>query len=250
MRSTPLRPFALPTLAALALAGCAAAEVAPPQPAPMEAPAEEVVAERPPEPEPDTPSRDRWLAPFAVSSAGRVSPPRPRDVTVIGAAPAIAEGLAANDRAAPERREEPAPSPAREPQPAPQDEQPAPVSPVPAPSRSAEEAPAASRPGTHLVARGDTWFGIANRYRISARDLAAANPGVDPERIRIGQTLRVPGAEAPPSAVTHRVGPGDTLWGIARRYNVSVEQIRRANGMTDDRVRLGQTLRIPDGADR
>lgn len=46
-------------------------------------------------PEPDLPPRERWAAPFAVSSTGRVEPLRPREVVIVDADPAIAAGLEA-----------------------------------------------------------------------------------------------------------------------------------------------------------
>lgn len=57
--------------------------------------------------------------------------------------------------------------------------------------------------------------------------------------------------DRPPEMVsrTHRVGPGDTLWGIARRFNVSPERIREVNGLSGDRVRVGETLVIPGEED-
>ncbi len=39
---------------------------------------------------------------------------------------------------------------------------------------------------------------------------------------------------------------GDTLSGIASRFNVSLAQLRKANNLTDDRIRVGQRLRIPN----
>jgi len=38
---------------------------------------------------------------------------------------------------------------------------------------------------------------------------------------------------------------GDNLTVIARRHGVTVDQIRRANGIRGDRIRAGATLRIP-----
>lgn len=46
-------------------------------------------------------------------------------------------------------------------------------------------------------------------------------------------------------ATTHTVVKGDTLWGISRKYGVSVDAIKRANGMTKDTVVLGTTIQIP-----
>jgi LysM repeat protein len=43
----------------------------------------------------------------------------------------------------------------------------------------------------------------------------------------------------------HVVASGDTLWGLSRKYNVSVADIKQANGLTGDTIMTGQTLRIP-----
>lgn len=46
-------------------------------------------------------------------------------------------------------------------------------------------------------------------------------------------------------ATTHTVVKGDTLGGIARKYKVSIASIKAANGMTNDIVVLGRSLKIP-----
>jgi N-acetylmuramoyl-L-alanine amidase len=43
------------------------------------------------------------------------------------------------------------------------------------------------------------------------------------------------------------IARGDTLSGIARRYNVSVQAIRASNNIASDRIRVGDTLLIPSG---
>jgi N-acetylmuramoyl-L-alanine amidase len=43
----------------------------------------------------------------------------------------------------------------------------------------------------------------------------------------------------------HVIARGDTLSGIAYRYNVSLRNLRSANGLRNDRIRVGQVLRIP-----
>jgi LysM repeat protein len=121
---------------------------------------------------------------------------------------------------------------------------------APEPPVRAVSSPAAVAPGTHRVVRGDTWLALARRYQVSWNALAQANPGVDPDRIREGQVLRIPAAGTSANRV-HQVGPGDTLSGLARRYNVSTEGIRRLNQLADDRIRLGQQLLIPsESSDR
>ena len=54
-------------------------------------------------------------------------------------------------------------------------------------------------------------------------------------------------ASVPATASTHTVVKGDTLWGLSKKYGVSVDAIRAVNGMAanDNNVRLGQTINIP-----
>jgi LysM repeat protein len=51
--------------------------------------------------------------------------------------------------------------------------------------------------------------------------------------------------EAAPRLITVR--PGDSLSALARRYGCSVEALKKANGLRNDRVKVGQQLRIPSG---
>src|SRR3546814_10688723 len=44
---------------------------------------------------------------------------------------------------------------------------------------------------------------------------------------------------------THKVRRGQTLSGIAHQYNVSLNELRHANGIKGSELRIGQTLRVP-----
>ncbi len=56
-------------------------------------------------------------------------------------------------------------------------------------------------------------------------------------------------APQPPRRATHTVKAGDTLYSIARRHNVSVNELARINGLSDpSRILIGDTLYIPDGS--
>ena len=110
----------------------------------------------------------------------------------------------------------------------------------------------------HRVESGDTVFNISKRYGISQDNLRSWNHLPD-NTVKIGQVLRVKptgnnglgnlyaGAVAPVAVagvVTHRVASGDTLYNIARRYNVSPSQIRVWNQLPNDTVKIGQVLRV------
>jgi membrane-bound lytic murein transglycosylase D len=110
----------------------------------------------------------------------------------------------------------------------------------------------------HTVRRGETLSHIAARHGTTVAALRAANRNVQPNRLQIGQRLTVPGAGAraaaspPPVRAqaaaqwrVHRVRSGDTLWGIARRYDVSVQQLRSWNDLGGrSRILPGQRIRV------
>lgn len=104
----------------------------------------------------------------------------------------------------------------------------------------------------HVVVRGETLNKIAGIYRSSARILAAANNISNPNLIRIGQKITVPGATgSSPSTSTgssggsatvgtsdyHIVASGDSIESIAAKYaGVTAADIRTANGIVGDVV--------------
>ena len=106
------------------------------------------------------------------------------------------------------------------------------------------EAPA---PGadTYTVRRGDTLWGIARRYSTTVSALASLNHIANPDLIYPGQVLNLPRGAAP-SAGTYTVRQGDTLWGIARRYNTTVSALASLNRIANPNlIYPGQVLRLP-----
>jgi N-acetylmuramoyl-L-alanine amidase len=101
------------------------------------------------------------------------------------------------------------------------------------------------------VRRGDTLSDLAQRHGVSVAAIAKANGISDPDMIREGQVLRLPGggsvsAPAPAPSARYLVRRGDTLSGIAAEHGVSVSAIAAANGITDlHRIIAGRWLKIP-----
>jgi len=105
---------------------------------------------------------------------------------------------------------------------------------------------------THEVQRKETLYSIAKLYNIDINDLVAANPGSD-KGVKKGQVLRIPLKkkvdELKTSSIAatrkHTVAPGETLYGIAKKYGVTVESIQDANGGLTQGLKAGQELIIP-----
>ena len=105
----------------------------------------------------------------------------------------------------------------------------------------------------HRVKQGETISEIADEFGVTQRELQSWN-GLDSRgRIRIGQRLRVVSPDAPPPSAqpdssgvtTHVVQRGETLKGLAKRYGVSVQALRKANGLGEGAtLKAGLALRI------
>lgn len=118
---------------------------------------------------------------------------------------------------------------------------------------------AAAGASVYVVKSGDTFGGIAQRNKTTVKALKAANPGIDYDRIRVGQKINIPAATASgakasssassaPQAGIHVVKSGEILGRIASQYGVKVADLKAANGLTGDKITVGQKLRIPGKA--
>lgn len=122
----------------------------------------------------------------------------------------------------------------------------------PAPSGSA------SSGKIHVLQSNETLYGIARKYGVSVADIQGANGIDNPNALRVGQSLAIPVAAAErknPSGrigsvssvrsskrATYTVRPGDNLWNIARRHNVSVEELKRWNNVDENALRVGAVM--------
>ncbi|MGQ9490967.1 MAG: LysM peptidoglycan-binding domain-containing protein [Anaerolineae bacterium] len=109
----------------------------------------------------------------------------------------------------------------------------------------------------YVVQAGDTLNAIARRFNTTVAELMRLNNLTNLDRIVVGQQLVVPAADstvpspgvAPSIGTEHRthvVQKGETLLSIARRYGVTVQEIQKANNITNpDLIFPGQVLVIP-----
>ena len=141
-------------------------------------------------------------------------------------------------------------------------------------------APAATT--VHTVKKGEFLSGISRKYNVKMSAIVAANPGINPDRIRIGQKLNIPGSVSAPksdvmlaaapapagvapaaanttapvkvkSAFKPYTGPtneyvvkgGDSLGKIALASGISIRALKELNGLTKDNIRPGQKLKVP-----
>lgn len=96
----------------------------------------------------------------------------------------------------------------------------------------------------YIIQPGDTLNIIAYRLEVSVSRIVAANPGINPYNLRIGQILCIPAC--PPNHVPKIIQPGDTLYKIAQTYNVTIDSILEANpGINPNYLRVGQRICIP-----
>ena len=169
------------------------------------------------------------------------------------------------------------------------------AAPAPAKVVAAPAAPAAAT--EYVVKPGDTLFLISKRTNYRQAAILAANPGLNADRIRVGQKIKLPGAvasaapavakaaapeakaaaakdgkdkvklaAAPAPAAANTKAPvktkagfvpyegptkeyvvksGDSLGKIAKDSGISIRALKALNGLQQDKLRLGQKLKVP-----
>ena len=112
------------------------------------------------------------------------------------------------------------------------------------PSGNPSSGSASSAEQVYTVKAGDTLSKIAAKYGTTYQKLASYNGIANPNKINVGQKIRIPGS----GVKTYTVKKGDSLWAIAAaqlgdgsRYN----EIKTLNGLNSNTIYPGQTLKLP-----
>lgn len=115
----------------------------------------------------------------------------------------------------------------------------------------APEAADSSGPTEYTVVEGDILGQIADQFRVPLEALMEVNGITDPDQLQVGQVLKIPNPSrlVPGESVrpeNYAVQEGDTLQGIADRFEIDIEVLQRLNGIEDpDAIFPGTVLKLP-----
>jgi LysM repeat protein len=115
----------------------------------------------------------------------------------------------------------------------------------------------------YVVIKGDSLWKIAKKNGVTIKAIEAANPNIDPAKLKVGQKLSIPSATGAAGSAADMTGStgsdnggeiyivksGDTLSKIAKRNGVAVKAIESANGLSTTRIKVGEKLKIPAKAE-
>ena len=94
----------------------------------------------------------------------------------------------------------------------------------------------------YQVKKGDTLYGIANKYGITVKELKAIN-NLQGDSLVVGELLKVPSGLSLTNSYV--VSNGDTLYSIAKKFGTTVDKIKDDNKLTSNMLSIGQKLIIP-----
>lgn len=112
----------------------------------------------------------------------------------------------------------------------------------------------------HTVSPQETVYGISKRYNVPIQKLVEENPGISDGVVVLGSELRIPknitvkkevdeqasNELSDKSYVYHSVSGGETIYSIAKTYNVSISEIEKANpGINQSELPVGYVIRLP-----
>lgn len=102
------------------------------------------------------------------------------------------------------------------------------------------------------VQKSEGWYRISKKFNISQTELKQANPD-KVGGLKLGDKLRIPIKPTPKTTtekpqdnyIRHKLQPKETLYGLSKRYGVSIDEIVKLNPETSKRMAIGTELIIP-----
>lgn len=107
----------------------------------------------------------------------------------------------------------------------------------------------------HKMKEGETLYSLSRQYHVSVDEILKNNPGIHVDDIPLGTEIRIPVKRVVPEQISfpqtqgqyriHEVKPGETLYSIARSYDLTVRDLKKVNKGLRNKIRPGQQIRIP-----
>ncbi|WKL47712.1 NlpC/P60 family protein [Flavobacterium pectinovorum] len=112
----------------------------------------------------------------------------------------------------------------------------------------------------HTISKGDNITTIAKKYGVKPKAVIDANPNA-PKILKLNSVLLIPNTNQTTVATTnevavnnntsgtHEVLAKETLWGISKKYNISVEDLKKSNPLLEtEGLKIGQQIIIPSNS--
>ena len=96
----------------------------------------------------------------------------------------------------------------------------------------------------YIVKKGDSLYSIAKKYNTTVDELIRIN-NLKTTNLQIGQQLRIPVEENTQNYIIYTVKSGDNLYSIARKYDTTVDEIKKLNNLSSNLLSINQQLKIP-----
>ena len=96
----------------------------------------------------------------------------------------------------------------------------------------------------YIVQKGDSLWSIARKNNTTVDEIKKLN-NLTSNLLSIGQVLKLPGASTSVTQKTYVVQKGDSLWSIARKNNITVDELKKINNIASNLLNIGQILILP-----
>jgi murein DD-endopeptidase MepM/ murein hydrolase activator NlpD len=99
----------------------------------------------------------------------------------------------------------------------------------------------------HKVKSGETLEKIARNYGVSVQELIKANKNINPNKLKVGENLCIPQKTSTKTQdyAIYKVKKGDTLYSIAKKFGVDVQELKSFNNLKSEKIIEGQEIKIP-----